>query len=173
MSVWQNCGSLFTGFTQNESPHHLSNFYCQNCSIDIKNHEGLCQVRRGSRGTFCCRMRRCGVSASLPLTDGLQPRMVSLFPPPYAPSLNPTEELFSSWRWKVSDQMFLCDTMNAGCLNISAEDCQDRSAVRLILSPADQRGQKVWCRCELLNAEDSVDQHCWIFISVSLLYKYI
>ena len=31
------------------------------------------------------------------------PRMVSLFLPPYSPFLNPIEELFSLWRWKVYD----------------------------------------------------------------------
>ena len=51
------------------------------------------------------------------------PRMVSLFLPPYPPFLNPIEELFSSWRWKVydhhpHDQMSLLDAMNAGCLEI-------------------------------------------------------
>ncbi|KAL3969266.1 beta-galactoside alpha-2,3-sialyltransferase (sialyltransferase 4A) [Sarotherodon galilaeus] len=57
------------------------------------------------------------------------PRMESLFLPPYSPFLNPIEEFFSSWRWKVydhhpHDQMSLLDAMNAGCLEISAEDCQ-------------------------------------------------
>ncbi|KAI7810267.1 hypothetical protein IRJ41_023891, partial [Triplophysa rosa] len=57
------------------------------------------------------------------------PRMMSHFLPPYSPFLNPIEEFFSSWRWKVydhhpHDQMSLLDAMNAGCLDISAEDCQ-------------------------------------------------
>ena len=57
------------------------------------------------------------------------PRIVSLFLPPYSPFLNPIEELFSTWRWKVydhhpHDQISLLDAMNAGCLDISAEDCQ-------------------------------------------------
>ncbi|XP_019217583.1 uncharacterized protein LOC109203005 [Oreochromis niloticus] len=57
------------------------------------------------------------------------PRMESLFLPPYSQFLNPIEEFFSSWRWKVydhhpHDQMSLLDAMNAGCLEISAEDCQ-------------------------------------------------
>jgi hypothetical protein len=52
--------------------------------------------------------------------------MVSLFLPPYSPFLNPIEEIFSSWRWKVydhhpHDQISLLDAMNAGCLNISSE----------------------------------------------------
>ena len=57
------------------------------------------------------------------------PSMMSLFLLPYSPFLNPIEELFSTWRWKVydhhpHDQMSLLDSMNAGCLDISAEDCQ-------------------------------------------------
>ena len=57
------------------------------------------------------------------------PRMMSLFLPPYSPFLNPIEEFFSAWRWKVydhrpHDQMSLLDAMDAGCRDISAEDCQ-------------------------------------------------
>ncbi len=33
----------------------------------------------------------------------VHPRLVSLFLPPYSPFLNPIEELFSAWRWKVYD----------------------------------------------------------------------
>ncbi|XP_043091924.1 uncharacterized protein LOC122342172 [Puntigrus tetrazona] len=56
-------------------------------------------------------------------------RMISLFLPPYSPFLNPIEEFFSAWRWKVydhrpHDQMSLLDAMEAGCRDISAEDCQ-------------------------------------------------
>ncbi len=51
------------------------------------------------------------------------------FSPPYSPFLNPIEEFFSAWRWKVydhrpHDQMSLLDAMEAGCRDISAEDCQ-------------------------------------------------
>ncbi len=57
------------------------------------------------------------------------PRMMSLFLPPYSPFLNPIEELFFSWRWKVydhqpHDQMSLMDAMNAAYLDISAKDFQ-------------------------------------------------
>ncbi len=89
---------------------------------------GACAA--GSR-TFCNWMGRCGVSLSLPVTEWftVHPRMVSPFLPPYFPSLNPTEKFSSWWRWKVYDQqphdhMFLLNTVNAGCLNISAKDCQ-------------------------------------------------
>ena len=33
----------------------------------------------------------------------VHPRLVRLFLPPYSPFLNPIEELFSAWRWKVYD----------------------------------------------------------------------
>jgi len=48
---------------------------------------------------------------------------------PYSPFLNPIEEFFSSWRWKVyyhhpHDQISLLDAMNARRQDISAENCQ-------------------------------------------------
>ena len=67
-------------------------------------------------------------SRAVPEWFAAHPRMVSLFLPPYSPFLN-SHKLFSSWRWKVYDhhphnQMSLLEAMNAGCLDISAEDCQ-------------------------------------------------
>ncbi|KAI2667124.1 Insertion element IS630 uncharacterized 39 kDa protein [Labeo rohita] len=58
-----------------------------------------------------------------------QPRIMMQFLPAYSPFLNPIEEFFSAWRWKVYDhrpyeQMPLLEAMNAGCLAIGAEDCQ-------------------------------------------------
>ena len=55
------------------------------------------------------------------------PRMSVLFLPPFSPFLNPIEEFFSAWRWKVydhhsHDQMSLLDAMNAGCGDTSPED---------------------------------------------------
>lgn len=57
------------------------------------------------------------------------PILVRLFLPPYSPFLNPIEEFFSAWRWKVydhrpHDRMTLLDAMDAGCRDIAAEDCQ-------------------------------------------------
>ncbi len=57
------------------------------------------------------------------------PRMMSLFVAPYSPFLNPIEEFFSAWRWKVfdhrpQDQMSLLDAMDAACQDITAEHCQ-------------------------------------------------
>ncbi len=56
------------------------------------------------------------------------PRM-SLFIAPYSPFLNPIEEFFSAWRWKVvdhrpQDQMSLLDAMDAASQDITAEHCQ-------------------------------------------------
>ncbi|KAI2643760.1 hypothetical protein ROHU_027153 [Labeo rohita] len=34
---------------------------------------------------------------------GVHPRMMMLFLPAYSPFLNPIEEFFSAWRWKVYD----------------------------------------------------------------------
>ncbi|XP_048826950.1 uncharacterized protein LOC125704854 [Brienomyrus brachyistius] len=57
------------------------------------------------------------------------PRMMSHFLAPYSPFLNPIEEFFSAWRWKVfdhrpHDQMSLLDAMDAACQDITAEHCQ-------------------------------------------------
>ncbi len=48
---------------------------------------------------------------------------------PYSPFLNPIEEYFSAWRWKVydhrpQDQMSLLDAMNAACEDITADHCR-------------------------------------------------
>lgn len=56
------------------------------------------------------------------------PRMSVLFLSPYSPFLNPIEEFFSVWRWKVYNhslhkQLSLLDAMNAGCGDISPEVC--------------------------------------------------
>ena len=57
------------------------------------------------------------------------PRMMSLFLAPYSPFLNPIEDFFSAWRWKIFDhrphyQMSLLDAMDAACQDITAEHCQ-------------------------------------------------
>jgi len=65
-----------------------------------------------------------------------QPCIMMQFLPAYLPflNLNPIEEFFSAWKWKVYDQhmirsvfdkqMPLLEAMNDGCLAIGAEDCQ-------------------------------------------------
>lgn len=56
-------------------------------------------------------------------------RFMVLYLPAYSPFLNPIEEFFSAWRWKVfdhhpHDQMSLLEAMRAGCEDTSPEDCQ-------------------------------------------------
>ncbi len=56
-------------------------------------------------------------------------RMLVEYLPPYSPFLNPIEEFFSSWRWKVYDwhphtQMALLVAMDAACDDITAESCR-------------------------------------------------
>ncbi len=56
-------------------------------------------------------------------------RMLVEYLPPYSPFLNPIEEYFSSWRWKVYDrhphtQMALLVAMYAACDDITAESCR-------------------------------------------------
>ncbi|KAJ8332376.1 hypothetical protein SKAU_G00425490 [Synaphobranchus kaupii] len=57
------------------------------------------------------------------------PRFSGLFLPPYSPFLNPIEELFSAWRWKVYDRnpherMTLLQAMEEACGDIHADACQ-------------------------------------------------
>lgn len=59
-----------------------------------------------------------------------QPCMMMQFLPAYSPFLNPIEEFFSAWRWKVYhhrpyDHMSLLEAMN-GCLAIVAEGFQEQ-----------------------------------------------
>nr|XP_015821056.1 uncharacterized protein LOC107389438 [Nothobranchius furzeri] len=85
------------------------------------------------------------------------PRMESLFLPPYSPFLNPIEEFFASWRWKVfdhhpHDQMSLLDAMYAGCLDISAVDCQGWI----------RHARRVFPRCVALDdIRCDVDENLW------------
>ncbi len=82
--------------------------------------------------TFCNCMGRWGISpfsssyrvVYIPSQDEV------IFLPPYSQFLDTIQELLSSWRWKVydhqrRDDMFLLDEINAGCLDLSAEDCWD------------------------------------------------
>lgn len=57
------------------------------------------------------------------------PEFRSLFLPPYSPFLNPIEEFFSAWRWKVYDrrpyeQATLLQAMDEACNDITAQQCQ-------------------------------------------------
>ncbi|KAM4592404.1 uncharacterized protein PAE49_011102 [Odontesthes bonariensis] len=56
-------------------------------------------------------------------------RMLMEFLPPYSPFLNPIEEFFSAWRWKVYDrqphtQITLLAAMDAACEDITADACR-------------------------------------------------
>ncbi len=56
-------------------------------------------------------------------------RITVEFLPPYSPFINPIEEFFSVWRWKVcdnrpQDQMSLLGAMNAVCEDITADHCR-------------------------------------------------
>jgi len=54
---------------------------------------------------------------------------MNLYLPPYLPFLNPIEEFFSSWRWKVYDRqpytrVNLLQAMDLACGDIGEESCQ-------------------------------------------------
>ena len=57
------------------------------------------------------------------------PQFTTLHLPPYSPFLNPIEEFFSTWRWKVYDrrpheQATLLQAMDNACNDITADQCQ-------------------------------------------------
>ncbi|XP_060756584.1 uncharacterized protein LOC132867621 [Neoarius graeffei] len=57
------------------------------------------------------------------------PRMRNVFLPPYLPFLNPIEEFFSAWRWRVyerhiGDQRSLLNAMDAACDDITGDQCR-------------------------------------------------
>ncbi|CAM4714342.1 unnamed protein product [Leuciscus chuanchicus] len=57
------------------------------------------------------------------------PRMLMEFLPPYSPFLNPIEEFFSAWRWRVyehqaQDQRALLHAMDAACEDITGDQCR-------------------------------------------------
>lgn len=57
------------------------------------------------------------------------PQFTTLYLPPYSPFLNPIEEFFSTWRWKVYDrrpheQATLLQAMDDACNDITADQCQ-------------------------------------------------
>ncbi|XP_061591431.1 uncharacterized protein LOC133456827 [Cololabis saira] len=52
-----------------------------------------------------------------------------LYLPPYSPFLNPIEEFFSAWRWKVYERntqtrVTLLQAMEEACADVSPESCQ-------------------------------------------------
>ncbi|KAL7841284.1 hypothetical protein SRHO_G00249750 [Serrasalmus rhombeus] len=77
------------------------------------------------------------------------PQFVVLHLPPYSPFLNPVEEFFSAWRWKVyerrpHERVALLQAVEEACDDIHADDCQGwiRHA-RRFFSPAVWRGRKL------------------------------
>ncbi|XP_026048262.1 uncharacterized protein LOC113036261 [Astatotilapia calliptera] len=87
----------------------------------------------------------------------VHPRLVSLFLPPYSPFLNPREEFFSAWRWKVydhqpHDQMSLLEAMDAGSRDITVDDCQGWI----------RHTRRFYPRCiDLDNIRCDVDENMW------------
>jgi len=87
----------------------------------------------------------------------VHPRLICLFLPPYSPFLNPIEELFSTWRWKVydhqpHDQLSLLEAMDAGCRDITVDDCQGWI----------RHSKRFYPRCIALdNIRCDVDENLW------------
>ncbi|KAK0132354.1 hypothetical protein N1851_032775 [Merluccius polli] len=57
------------------------------------------------------------------------PRMVMVFLPTYSPFLNPIEEFFSAWRWRVyehqaQNQRSLLHAMDTACDDITGDQCR-------------------------------------------------
>lgn len=86
-----------------------------------------------------------------------QQRMLVEYLPPYSPFLNPIEEFFSAWRWKVYDrcphtQMALLAAMDAACDDIAADSC--RGWIR--------HSRRYFPRCIAReNIRSDVDENMW------------
>ena len=57
------------------------------------------------------------------------PRMLMVLLSPYSPFLNPIEEFFSAWRWRVYEhralnQRSLLQAMDAACVDVTADQCR-------------------------------------------------
>lgn len=73
--------------------------------------------------------------------NGLQHSMTMQFLHARSAFMNPTEEFFSAWTWKVYDHqphdpVSLLEAMNADCLAVDAEDFQGRIQHAMRLFPA-------------------------------------
>ncbi|MGH0164636.1 UNVERIFIED_CONTAM: hypothetical protein FKN15_052414 [Acipenser sinensis] len=93
------------------------------------------------------------------------PRFVTLYLPPYSPFLNPIEEFFSAWRWKVYDRhpherATLLLAMDEACDDINADQCQAwiRHAKRFF--PRCMNNEDIYCDVDenlWPNAQDRLD----------------
>ncbi len=101
------------------------------------------------------------------------PRMMSIFLAPYSTFLNLIEEFFSTWRWKVFDQMSLLDAMDAACQDITAELCQGwiRHTKRYLAREEDIRcdvDENMWP-----NAEDRQIRRLLFYLYFILLWLFL
>ncbi|KAI2667282.1 Insertion element IS630 uncharacterized 39 kDa protein [Labeo rohita] len=82
------------------------------------------------------------------------PRMLMEFLPPYSPFLNPIEEFFSAWRWRVyehqaQDQRALLHAMDAACEDITGDQCRGwlRHSRRFFLAASQEKiSVAMWMR---------------------------
>ncbi len=109
--------------------------------------------------------------------------MGSLWTCTFTPFLNPIEEFFSSWRWKVYDRrpytrVNLLQAMDLACGDLGEESCQ---AHKRLLPPLPQKGQYcLWCRRSALAWLSPKIRRCTLitclllwFLSLLVLYTVV
>ncbi len=89
---------------------------------------------------------------------------INLFLPPYSPFLNPIEEFFSSWRWKVYERqpytrVNLLQAMGLACGDIGVEACQAWIRHARFFFPRCLARQNVACDVDEVLWPDPVRRH--------------
>ncbi|XP_049444492.1 uncharacterized protein LOC125896168 [Epinephelus fuscoguttatus] len=84
-------------------------------------------------------------------------RMMNVFLPPYSPFLNPIEEFFSAWRWKVyeqraQNQRSLLQAMDAACGDVTPDQCRGWLRHACVDSSPLHRAESIRC---------DVDENLW------------
>lgn len=104
---------------------HLMTFLAnlRNNLLELENHEDTMYVIVWDNVSF---HRAMQIQEWINLNNA---QFLNLFLPPYSPFLNPIEEFFSSWRWKVYDRqpytrVDLIEAMDLACGDIGEEQCQ-------------------------------------------------
>ncbi len=89
---------------------------------------------------------------------------INLCLPPYSPFLNPIEEFFSSWRWKVYERqpytrVNLLQAMGLACGDIGVEACQAWIRHARVFFPRCLARQNVACDVDEVLWPDPVRRH--------------
>ena len=99
------------------------------------------------------------------------PQFTTLYLTPYSPFLNPIEDFFSTWRWKVYDrrpheQAAILQAMDDTCNDITADQCQAWISHARRFFPRCLANKNIHCDMdENLCLAKSTRQGCWDYRS--------